>query len=103
MAGDKCGSTFIDKAFKQWLQSYIGERHYKQLDNGSDMENISSHTTEGKAMRQLMKAFEVRKQNFSKTSGDVYLDLPEPLHYLNIRGKVDEGQITLTKYVYIYE
>ena len=96
-SGAKCGSINIDKAFKRWLRDYIGEKYYRQLDGNPDVEKISFHTTEGQAMRELMRQFEIRKKNFCMDTGDSYIDLPAPLHNITIAGKVEEGQIKISR------
>src|ERR1700761_7954418 len=95
--GDKCGSIYIDIEFRKWLRDHIGEANYRQLDSNLNVERTSSHATEGKAMRLLMKKFELLKKNFSDDGRDAFLDLPHPLDNLNMQGKVDGGQITITQ------
>jgi hypothetical protein len=77
----------------------LGERHYRALDPRGTAQKISAHTTEGKQMRAVMKAFDGQKRKFSNNVRDVKLDLPEPLDNLNIAGKVSEGELTITGYV----
>ncbi|KAF2267873.1 actin-like ATPase domain-containing protein [Lojkania enalia] len=94
--GRKAGSIFINAAFKVWLRKLLGEKYYSMIDPTMVMNKIASHTTEGKAMRQLMRAFDAIKTNFTGDSGEEFtLDLPEPLENLNIPGVVDFGLITL--------
>jgi hypothetical protein len=96
-SGRKCGAVYIDIAFKRWLRDFLGPTHYQKLDPNIQNGKLSSHTLEGQSMRTLMKAFDVLKRNFSSNARDGMLDLPEPLHNLDIPGKVDEGQIIITK------
>lgn len=49
-------------------------------------------------MRQLMKSFDDLKRTFFKDHRDMRLDLPPPLNNLNLAGKVDLGEIKITKY-----
>ena len=46
-------------------------------------------------MRELIKRFEVKKKLFSSSSGDITLELPEPLNKVTIEGRVREGELTI--------
>ena len=50
-------------------------------------------------MREVNQAFEGHKKGFHQLSGDMQLDLPPPLQKLNVSGKVEEGELNITKYV----
>jgi hypothetical protein len=93
--GDKCGSIYIDLAFKAWLRNLIGEDNYQLLDPNADFKKISSHTTEGKEIRELMTRFNLLKQLFKQDNRDRRLDLPYPLNDLNLDNKVNHGEITI--------
>ena len=97
--GDNCGSTQIDKAFKKWLRQLLGDKLYQRLDENSENERVSSHTSQGKAMRKLMASFDEVKRSFHKEERDMLMDLPEPLHNLNLDTRVNSGEITISKYV----
>jgi hypothetical protein len=99
ISGDKCGSVYIDLAFKNWLRDLIGEKNYEKLDPGSRGRKISSHAAEGADMRKLMKTFDVFKKKFNKEHRDMRMDLPGPLSNLDIAGKVNKGEITITRCV----
>lgn len=59
---------------------------------------ISAHAMEGEEMRAVMKDFEDHKKAFTQQSGDMHFDLPPPFQdKLNIPGKVDRGELTITK------
>ncbi|KIY02396.1 uncharacterized protein Z520_02534 [Fonsecaea multimorphosa CBS 102226] len=94
--GDKCGAIYIDIAFKEWLRQMLGNKYYEKLDQNHDLQRISSHTCESKAMRQLMKSFDVLKKGFHKNNRDMALDLPPPLHNLTLDNRVDCGEIKIT-------
>lgn len=96
MTGKKCGSTYIDLAFKKWLLQLLGEDTYRILDPEFDGK-ISSHAAEGEAMRTVMKEFNERKKKFKKDSRDMRVDLPAPLDTLNIDSRVRSGGVTITK------
>lgn len=98
-AGKKCGSTYIDLAFKQWLLQLLGQKRFKEIDPDFDGK-ISSHTTEGEAMRELMTAFTLRKESFTKHSGNMSVDLPVPLDALNLDTRIIGGRVTITKQVF---
>ena len=53
-------------------------------------------------MRELMETFNTFKRRFHKEHRDIRMDLPNPLHNLNINNKVEEGEITITKFVTAY-
>jgi hypothetical protein len=94
--GAKCGASFINRTFREWLQEELGDEYYSQLDPRSDSERISAHATEGGAMRRLMQAFELQKKDFKGASPDMQIELPPPLHKINIPGRVEEGILTIT-------
>lgn len=45
-----------------------------------------------------MKDFETLKRTFSKDKSDMHMELPYPLENLNIPGRVEGGEFTITKY-----
>jgi len=53
-------------------------------------------------MRQLMKEFNKHKRRFRNDHRDMKMDLPPPLHNLNMGSRVVGGEITITKYVAAY-
>lgn len=99
MKGDKCGSIFVNLAFKDWLRDLIGDERYKQLDQAPMDSKISSHHAEGERMRELMKNFEIQKKGFTTNSRDIRIDLPEPFENLTLDGVVQGGEITIPLYV----
>ena len=38
--GSRCGSIFIDQAFKQWLRELLTDDFYLQLDPSADLNNM---------------------------------------------------------------
>jgi len=94
--GLKCGSIFIDLAFKEWLKALLGEETYRRLDPKQLAHKLSSHNSEGRPMRQLMKTFNEKKRMFHRTQRDIRMDLPEPLHDLDMGDRVVGGEITIT-------
>jgi hypothetical protein len=96
LIGFKCGSVFIDLAFKDWLRDLLGEDNYLKLDPTQARGKITSFDREGEQMRKLMGMFNILKRNFKKGYGDKHMTLPEPLNNLNMHNKVDLGQITIT-------
>jgi hypothetical protein len=80
----------------------IGDQYYHQLDPNADLEGFSSHTAEGPAMRQLMNQFIAFKKEFELNSPNSSLDLPHPLDGITIAGRVNDGEITITKSVILY-
>lgn len=94
--GRKAGSIFIDRQFKHWLRGLIGDGNYQLLDPNAQQNKIGSHSTEGRAMRTLMKDFETLKRTFSKDKSDMHMELPYPLENLTIPGRVEGGEFTVT-------
>ncbi|QDS73014.1 hypothetical protein FKW77_009110 [Venturia effusa] len=94
--GRKCGSTYIDLAFKSWLLQLLGVHNYEKLDPEFDGK-ISSHATEGEAMRKVMKQFNERKEKFKKDSRDTRIDLPAPLDTLNLDTRIQGGGVSTSK------
>lgn len=95
--GKKCGSIFINRAFLKWLRFQLGENNYRQLDPNLDIDKEAFHASESPAMRDLMQKFDERKQGFTKSSGDEFLDLPEPLDALSIPGVVNSGEVKIPR------
>lgn len=97
--GAKCGASFINAKFKEWLRQVLGERNYTHLDPLSDSQRINAQAMEIAEMRLLMSRFEAAKKIFCADSDDVELELPAPLHTLNIPGRVDQGLLTISQQV----
>ncbi len=97
--GAKCGASFINRNFQVWLAQVLGERNYSVLDPRTEGQRISGHSMEGPKMRQLMEGFELHKKAFHSLSMDIKLDLPAPLHKLNKQGYVEDGELTISRYV----
>jgi hypothetical protein len=86
----------VDKAFQNWLRELIGDQEYKKLDPYIQAGKAGSHALVGEHMRELLKVFELRKRSFALSPvKDVPLDLTGDLANLNIRGKVDGGEIRI--------
>jgi hypothetical protein len=97
VVGSKCGSAYIDAHFKQWLSDVLGEGYYKKLDPESRCSGISTTSEDGR-MRYVSKQFDAYKKKFSSKSPPMKIDFPEPLKNINIPGKVNQGELTITKY-----
>jgi hypothetical protein len=93
--GGRCGSIFIDQAFKQWLRRLLTDEFYLQLDPQADFNNM--YGIECETIREIMKKFDIIKKDFRQDGEDEFLDLPKPLNNLTLPGRVDGGQITITK------
>jgi hypothetical protein len=50
-------------------------------------------------MRELLRRFEVKKKAFSATTQEIKLDLPPPLDKLDVQGKINQGELTITRWV----
>lgn len=77
------------------MKNLLGEERYQQLDPNAGVKKISSHTIEGKQIRELMARFNLQKEHFEQDGKDRRLDLPHPLDNLNLPNRVDDGQITI--------
>lgn len=76
----------------------IGPYHYQEIDPNTVEGEITSHSVEGRAMRELMENFDARKVRFTGPAyGDIKLRLPEPKDDLTIPGKVSEGRFIIPK------
>lgn len=53
-------------------------------------------------MRELMREFEAHKKAFHQDSPEMYIELPSVLHRLTVPGRIDQGELTITKYVQIH-
>ncbi|OXV10191.1 hypothetical protein Egran_02048, partial [Elaphomyces granulatus] len=95
-AWSKCGSIFVDLAFKKWLRDVLGDKHYRRLDPSQLDPKIGYHHVEGQRMRELMQGFDKHKRKFNRDYRDIKMDLPYPLHNLNRDNKVVGGEITIT-------
>ena len=94
--GDKCGSIFINLAFKKWLRDLLGEELYQLIDQTQPLTKIRSHDAEGEGMRKLMKKFDVLKKSFAKGHKSMTLDLPAPLMNLDLENRVKSGELKIT-------
>ncbi|KAI9890224.1 MAG: hypothetical protein M1814_004386 [Vezdaea aestivalis] len=63
--GDKCGSTFIDRAFRPWLKKKIGDVAYKRISDDKLQEGS-----------KIRREFEAIKHRFDGTPMNQYVTLP---------------------------
>jgi hypothetical protein len=75
----------------------LGPDNYRKLEPRSVGQKISQSATEGRWMRELMKEFDKKKRIFCNDGSSMKIDLPEPLANLNLPGKVEGGEFTITK------
>jgi hypothetical protein len=88
----------VNTDFKKWLQHILG-REYRKLDPKGECDKINASATETRAMRELMSDFESHKKAFERSSPTMHIDLPKPLARLSIPRRVDQGDLSITKYV----
>lgn len=69
------------------------------MDPSSTGQQIGAHATEGKNIRQLVKAFDVKKRAFANQLQDMKLDMPSVLDKIHIPRKLVSRELTMTKYV----
>lgn len=94
--GDKCGSAYIDTAFKIWLRDVLGPENYAKLDPLNAHGRISAHTMESGPIRDLVRKFIAKKETFSELVEDIHLELPPPLDRLDKEGRVRQGELTIS-------
>ncbi|KAI9891436.1 MAG: hypothetical protein M1814_002755 [Vezdaea aestivalis] len=84
--GDKCGSTFVDRAFLKWLRNKIGD---------SAFENIPPNKVqEGSKIR---REFEAIKHHFDGSVSDQYITVPREAKVKDDLAKgIEDGDITIT-------
>lgn len=46
-----------------------------------------------------MRAFEGHKKAFHRDSPEMHIELPRPLHQLTLKGRVEQGDLTISKSV----
>jgi hypothetical protein len=100
MKGAKCGATFVDRAFRDWLKGKLGDADFQILVGGSYESDIGSHTIVEPLMRNIMEDFEVIRKNFKGTGipREVYIALPRPLDQLHDPDRsIIEGEIRITQ------
>jgi hypothetical protein len=95
--GGKCGSAFIDTAFKNWLRDLIGVENYGKLDRLNARSRINAHTLEDGPIRRLVESFVIKKHAFSSSTQSVRIDLPEPLNALDLGDRVRQGELTISR------
>ncbi|KAF8541822.1 hypothetical protein BDD12DRAFT_803390 [Trichophaea hybrida] len=85
--GAKCGSTFIDKSFKKWLNERLGETDYRKIRKERLM-----------CGSRIMNEFEGLKMSFNGTKPQrSRLSLPQELRIDDDESrKIEEGQILVT-------
>jgi len=74
--GDKCGATFIDRSFKEWVKGKIGEEMFQVIFKSTEEAAIGSHTTVQPETGAFMTTFETTKRKFDGNPTDEYLLLP---------------------------
>ena len=97
LSGGKCGSVFIDTAFKNWLRNIIGVENYGKLDRLNARSRLNAHTLEDGPIRKLVQDFVTKKHTFSSSTQDTCIDLPEPLNALNLGDRVRQGELTISR------
>lgn len=100
MKGAKCGSTFVDLAFRDWLKGKLGDADFQILVGGSFESDIGSHATVEPLMRNIMEEFEVLKKNFNGTGNprEAYIALPSKLDQQHVPDRnIIEGEIRITE------
>ncbi|RPA89023.1 actin-like ATPase domain-containing protein [Choiromyces venosus 120613-1] len=84
--GDKCGATFVDRNFKEWLKGKLGESNYKKIPKEKLM--IGS---------KLMKEFEDAKTSFSGDGPDGLITVPSEVGITEDSSRgIEDGEIMIT-------
>jgi hypothetical protein len=95
LSDDKCGSTYIDRAFKVWLRKILGKERYSKLDPLCG-ERVTAHTSEGAKMRVVMSEFDRHKRAFKGEEGVMKIGLPSPLNNISVHGHINQGLLSIT-------
>jgi len=99
-SGDKCGATFIDRNFREWLRNKLGPINFRSLTGGFPELDIGSHYATGPpGLQFLMQAFENIREQFigPDDQTDAFLGLPEPLNRLHDPARsIDNGELRIT-------
>ncbi|KAG0637899.1 hypothetical protein HOY80DRAFT_907084 [Tuber brumale] len=84
--GDKCGATFVDRNFKEWLKGKLGEANYKKIPKEKLM--IGS---------KLMKEFEDAKTSFSGDGPEGLITVPSEVGITEDASRgIEDGEILIT-------
>jgi hypothetical protein len=85
--GDKCGSTFINRNFKKWLEKKLGEKTFAMIPN--------ERLKEGS---RLLREFEAAKMAFNGGACKLYVPIPREAKVDDdpARG-IEDGDLLLTE------
>jgi hypothetical protein len=72
-----------------------------KLDPNLDVEKFATHASETPSMRILMKEFDQKKRSFGVEGGECKLELPAPIENIDIKGRVNQGLLTIQRCVHI--
>ena len=91
-AGDKCGATFINRNFQNWLEKRLGEKILANVP--------ASKHREGSP---ILREFEEAKMAFDGSVGETFLTLPsEALVENDLSRGIEDGELLMTRYAYFF-
>ena len=103
ITGDKCGATFVDKSFVQWLKDKLGPTKFKILVPITPEHDVGSHTIVHEDLEKVLAEFEIVKESFDGHVPDEHnqITLPFGLRQLEIQEQgIMDGKVLITESVY---
>jgi len=97
-SGDRCGATFIDRKFMEWLERKLGREYFSRLNGGFPEWDIGSHYTVGPDLELLMHEFENLREQFVSPDDqtEAFLTLPVSLRGTEPAGSLHNGELRIT-------
>jgi hypothetical protein len=98
--GDRCGATFVDRNFRNWLEEKLGPNLYSKLAPNNPEHAIGSHIIVDGGLRSVMGQFETMKRAFDGSLKDEQrtIELPGALGDLHDPEKgIEEGELSVTE------
>ncbi|KAF2837829.1 actin-like ATPase domain-containing protein [Patellaria atrata CBS 101060] len=97
--GDRCGASFIDLDFQNWLKKKLGPKYYAELAKDSPDE-FGAHTVVSSNMRAVINGFETIKKQFGKPNlqDPEYIPLPAGVNFEDDQMKgIQDGELLITR------
>src|SRR6266849_4436000 len=84
--GDKCGATFVDRNFKEWLKTKLGAANYGKIPKEKLMTGS-----------RLMKEFEEAKTSFTGDGPEGLITMPGEVGIREDTSRgIEDGEIVIT-------
>jgi hypothetical protein len=97
-SGQKCGATFVDRAFLDMFRTKVGLANFRNLTRGTLETTVGSHTALSRELYDLLKAWEPVKRDFTgEAQYERFIMLPRSLAHLELPDKgISEGELRVT-------